>query len=300
MIQTYSLTQSHPPHSIINTTCLMILRKWYHLLFPGDIDRIKSNLNTWSTAISIKLGLDVDKGEFLPCFGFVDGTAREIERPGGPSVNQQSVYDGHHRFHGFEYQAVTSPDGIVISLFGPVPGRVNDIWMVHKSKLQELIEHEFPYEGGEGEEPRHYYVYADQGYMSSPFVLSGVRQPDEIQARMNRAWSDQRVSVEWTIGEIIALWQSLDCFRMQKAQQRLVAVWYLVSVLLTNCYTCMTRKSQASQHFGVLPPNLHEYLVPSSKKFKKWMDRYHPDDVRMFGDDDPNWGLDHPRYPPDI
>lgn len=292
---TQSLTQTHPPDSIINTTCLMILKKWYHLLFPGDIDRIRSNLHTWSTAISIKLGLDVDNGEFLPCFGFLDGTARQTTRQDGPSIIQQAMYDGHHRMHGFEYQAVTSPDGIVISLFGPVPGRLNDIWMVHKSRLQELIENEFPYEGEEGFD--NYYVYADQGYMSTSSVLSGVRQPNEKQARMNRAWSDQRVSVEWTFGEIVTLWQTLDCFRMQKAQQRIVAVWYLVSVLLTNCYTCMTGKSEASQHFNVVPPSLREYLVPFSKKFRKWMQKYRPVGVRMFGDDDPDWGRDHPRYP---
>jgi hypothetical protein len=74
-------------------------------------------------AISIQYGLDVENGGFLHCFAFVDGTARQIERPWGGSVNQQSVYDGHHRFHGFEYQGVTSPDGIVISFWSrPWPG----------------------------------------------------------------------------------------------------------------------------------------------------------------------------------
>lgn len=272
---------------------MLILRKFYHLLFPGDIDRINKNKRRWAETICRSLGLDVDHGEFLPCFGFIDGTAKRINRPAGVSVKQQAMYDGHHRFHGFEYQGITTPDGIVIMLFGPVPGRMNDLYMVKASNLEEMFEGEFRVweEGGE-----QYFVYGDQGYMTTPFVLAGKKDPSKLEAKMNRAWSDERVTVEWTFGSIIALWQSIDCFRMQKAQQRLVAVWYLVSVLLTNCYVCVRGKSEVSQHFDQCPtPTLEEYLTPCSEKFEEWRERYHPHHptfVSVFGDDDPEWGHD--------
>lgn len=269
--------------------------KWYHLLFPGDIDRIKRNMKRWAEAICTRLGMDVNNGEFIPCFGFIDGTARKTERPSGPSINQESLYDGHHRYHGFEYQAVTAPDGIVIMLFGPVPGRVNDLYMVKHSNIQEMIEKEFSEEEG-GEQ---FFVYGDQGYMTTPFILSGKRNPDPREARMNRVWSNERVSVEWCFNGILRLFQTLDCFRMQKPQQRLVAVWYLVSTLFSNCYTCMKGKSEVSQHFKCPPPSLTEYLTPCDQRFEKWREEYRPKNVniRMYGDN--GWGLDHPFKPED-
>ena len=112
----------HPmPHSILCATTRAILKRWYHLLWPGDISRIRANLHKWRRAICSTLRLAEE--DYLNVFGFIDGTARRTNRPWGMSIFQQALYDGHHCYHGFDYEGVTSPDGLIIRLFGPVSAR---------------------------------------------------------------------------------------------------------------------------------------------------------------------------------
>ena len=57
------------------------------------------------------------------CFGFVDGTVRQICRPG---KNQQVVYNSHKEYTPLKFQAVVLPNGIVANLFGLIEGRHHD------------------------------------------------------------------------------------------------------------------------------------------------------------------------------
>jgi len=41
--------------------------------------------------------------------------------------------------------------------------------------------------------------------MATPFVLAGKTGAGRLEVKMNRAWSDERVTVEWTFGSIIAI-----------------------------------------------------------------------------------------------
>ena len=68
-------------------------------------------LEQYAEAISMK-GAALDN-----CFGFIDGTARPICRPG---KNQRLVYNGHKRVHALKFQSVTLPSGIIAQIFGPV------------------------------------------------------------------------------------------------------------------------------------------------------------------------------------
>ena len=51
------------------------------------------------------------------CFGFVDGTVRQICRP---NENQSTVYNGHKRVHALKFQSVTIPNGLIANLYGPI------------------------------------------------------------------------------------------------------------------------------------------------------------------------------------
>ena len=51
------------------------------------------------------------------CFGFIDGTVREICRP---KENQRIVYNGHKRKHALKFQSVTLPSGMIAQMYGPV------------------------------------------------------------------------------------------------------------------------------------------------------------------------------------
>lgn len=54
------------------------------------------------------------------CFwGFIDGTLNAIYRP---VVDQQQFYLGYKRKHGYKYQLIVTPNGLVSSLMGPFIG----------------------------------------------------------------------------------------------------------------------------------------------------------------------------------
>jgi hypothetical protein len=250
-----------------------------HLLFPGDIGRLQRNLKHFAKAFNAKMGLR--PSDVLACLGLLDGTAREISRPTGAYHYQRSVYDGHHRFHGFDYQAVMTPDGIIWQLFGPVSARHTDSWMVNESKLLELIR-DFCWD----DEGKQYFVYADQGYISSPFLLCPFPVPTELQQRVNGAWARLRIGIEWEFGRIVALFQSLDQTRLQKALKSLVGLWYPVCVLLTNCLNCMYG-CEVSQYFSCPAPELEEYLSPPAAAYPEWLAQFRPDprNMHLYGDE---------------
>ncbi len=66
-------------------------------------------------------------------WGFIDGTFRPFCRPGS---DQQIMYSGYKKLHGFKIQAITTPDGLILTVDGPFEGKVNDLTMVRKSGLE--------------------------------------------------------------------------------------------------------------------------------------------------------------------
>ena len=89
-----------------------------------------SNLQLYAQAIS-------RKGSPLKnCFGFVDGTVRQISRPGD---NQRVVY-ANKRVHALKFQAVVIPSDLVANLYRPVEGRRHDAEMRKESPLDEKMD----------------------------------------------------------------------------------------------------------------------------------------------------------------
>lgn len=161
--------------SIVNFTTAWIVRKWGHLLYPGDIERIHSRLQEFVRATSRKVGLQ--EGKTLPCFGSVDGTNHEVCKPSGPWEMQNAIFDGHHWIWAFVYMAVTTPDGILSFVWGPEPGCMNDEYVVQQARLHDIIEDNFTGETPEGD-PIRYYLYSDGGYArNDDRILRGFPDP---------------------------------------------------------------------------------------------------------------------------
>lgn len=97
---------------ITNTVVDFIYRRhgekitsWNHeLLSPGS-------LRVYADAVHRK-GAALEN-----CFGFIDGTVRQICRP---DQMQRAVYNGHKRVHAIKFQSVTLPNGIIANMFGPI------------------------------------------------------------------------------------------------------------------------------------------------------------------------------------
>ena len=91
-------------------------------------------------------------------FALVDGTFRFSCRPGGRNSRQKAMYSGHKRGHGFNYQGVTTPDGIIIQCWGPCAGRRHDMWMLRASGLLAETLRFAKYLG------RQFLLFGDMGY----------------------------------------------------------------------------------------------------------------------------------------
>lgn len=69
------------------------------------------SLQEYADAINAK-GASYDN-----CFGFVDGTVRQISRPG---EKQRVMYNGHKRIHRIKFQSVALPNGLIGNLYGAI------------------------------------------------------------------------------------------------------------------------------------------------------------------------------------
>jgi len=185
----------------------------------------------------------------------VDGTFRETCRP---QEEQRTMYSGYKRHHGFKYQAVVCPDGLIGSIAGPYEGKINDHAIVRDSDLERDLQQVCS-------DRRPLYLFGDQAYKHLNGIFSpypGGRTLTGDKAAFNRRLSSVRIAVEQAFGQTQNLW-TYNAFSTQlRPGLQPVAAYYLVSVLLTNCYTCMRGNSAAGSRFLVRPPSIKEYLIP--------------------------------------
>jgi nuclease HARBI1 len=82
-----------------------------------------------------------DKGcPYDGIWGFIDGCKWQICRPGGNNLIQRPFYSGYVCNHCVSYHVVSCPDGIIHHVFGPLPGRVNDLNVLEDSNLLPYME----------------------------------------------------------------------------------------------------------------------------------------------------------------
>lgn len=62
-------------------------------------------------------------GESFCFWGFIDGTLNATCRP---VLDQEQFYLGHKRKHGYKFQSIVTPDGLVSSLMRPFIGHWGD------------------------------------------------------------------------------------------------------------------------------------------------------------------------------
>jgi hypothetical protein len=91
------------------------------------------------------------------CVGFIDGTVIGISRPGN-SFQQRAAYNGHKRKHALKFQALMSPDGLILHAAGPLEGRRHDWTLYMRSGLDEELE------GGLCIADTQYCIHGDSGY----------------------------------------------------------------------------------------------------------------------------------------
>ena len=190
------------------------------------------------------------------CFGFVDGTVRQISRPG---KDQRLVYNGHKRAHALKFQAVALPNGIVANLFGPVEGRRHDAGMLKDSGVLDALQ-QFAYTPA-GDV---LCIYEDPAYplrpqLMGPYKVGNVHVLTPQMIAFNKAMSEVRVSVEWLFGDISNYFKFIDYKKNLKIHLSAVGKQYVVCALMRNILTCFYG-NMTSEYFDTQPPMVNEYL----------------------------------------
>src|SRR2546421_886718 len=195
-------------------------------------------------------------------FGFVDGTLRGISRPGGKDMDQKLFYSGYKKLHAVKYQGLATPDGLVSSIYGPVVGKTGDykLWLESglSEKLRTLMGH-LP--AGE-----RLLVYGDAAYKAGAYGLVGAKtapaggELSSKEREYNKAMSSFRIVVENAFGIVSNKWRANGFTMGLRAGSSQVGSIYLVSVLLTNCLTCIRGGNQVSSYYSMEPPSLASYL----------------------------------------
>ena len=191
------------------------------------------------------------------CFwGFIDGTLNATCRP---VLDQEQFYSGHKRKHGYKFQSIVTPDGLVSSLMGPFIGRRGDWKMVEISGLVEKLR-----AVNGGRRPAHaLYLYGDPAYCTvygimGPYKNYLGRPQTSAQEKFNKAMSRLRIEVEHGFAIHQNLW-TWNGFHLGLKIRQGAAIGYAVSVLLSNIWTCM-RGNQTSYRFACAPSTPEEYL----------------------------------------
>ena len=190
--------------------------------------------------------------------GFIDGTVIAVARRGGAEA-QNVAYNGHKRKQALKYQAVTTPDGLILHAHGPLEGRRHDWTLYVRSGLEENLEEVMMVNGIQ------YCLYGDSGYslrlfLEVPFQGSNLTHS---QRALNVAMSRVRVTVEWAFKEVKLYWTTVDFKRKMRFAESPVGALYLAAMLLTNMRNCIYPNT-ISQYFRCLPPTLDEYLNKNS------------------------------------
>ena len=237
----------------------MIVEENYEKLFD-NIDYFVPRLETYNHAIRNKILTDAEFNDLgiqlFPCAHdtalFCDGTRWEVARP---IVHQNRLYNGKDRVHCFEFQGISAPDGMIVDLYGPVPGRHHDQWMLDHSIFNERLAH------AQAGLPIQFKAYSDKGYANDTHIYAAYRgQNLPLPLRLeNYFMSMQRIGIEWAFNKVCMISAFVDSYKVQKVQLSAVGKVYWLAAILANANTRLYG-SEASTYWGVKPPTLGSYF----------------------------------------
>ena len=107
----------------IYSHCATGLHGFHELLVTRD------RLRAYSDRVTLK------GGAYANVWSFLDGCKWPITRPGGNINLQRPFYSGYICGHAFSYHVLSTPDGMIVHMHGPLPGKDNDITTLIDSNL---------------------------------------------------------------------------------------------------------------------------------------------------------------------
>lgn len=239
--------------TFFNLVIVMIHRRWKHLLLWDHVRLTPELLTRCTEAVQ-------EKGCLLrETFGFIDGTAMRICRP---MRDQEEFYSGHKKYHCIKFQAITTPDSMIVHVGGPFIGRHNDAGMLIRSQIRHYLAAHARSAGG-----RQLVVYGDEGYGQSDEVQAPFRGNNltpEQEAR-NASMKRPRLSAEWSFGFISNRFGLLNHYQKLRVGLSPVGHYFPVAALFSNLLRCFGRFDTTQSYFGLPPPTPEQYLTPRAQ-----------------------------------
>ncbi len=231
---------SAPDCSIIVNNILADVHHCFSYLL-SSIDQLWMDHEHYCAAVQDK-GAPVNN-----VFGFVDGTLRQICRPGH---RQKEMFSGHKRHHDLKFQHVMLPNGLVCHSYGLYPSCRHDTSMYGVSgvdaQLSKLV----------GVDGRQLVIFGDAAYpvqlwLFAPFPEHAASF-DAQKALFNTSMSPIRSAVEWGFGKLTTYFAFNNFYTNLKLHLQPLGHYFQVATLLANCHTCYYG-SQVTSFFD-LPP----------------------------------------------
>lgn len=191
------------------------------------------------------------------CWAFIDGTHVHVM---WPSKYQKHLYSGYKKYHSLKYQAVVTPDGMIVHLAGPYPGAHHDSFMLTDSKIEQYFAmhandangNPMPSYGDEG--------YAGRGdHLQAPHQ-GAILMPE--QDERNKAMTKPRLCVEWAFGTICNKFAFMRDHHHHRVFMSPVGTFFLLCAILSNILTTLGHNSTTCSFYRADPPTTEEYLTP--------------------------------------
>lgn len=84
--------------------------------------------------------------------------------PQWPKHKPKGLSSGHKRFHCLTYQSVTTPDGLILNMYGPEVGRRHEITLYRQINMDAVLSSGLNFIGF------HNCIYGDPAYMLRPWM----------------------------------------------------------------------------------------------------------------------------------
>lgn len=145
---------------------------------------------------------------FKHCIGIIDGTLVGVSRP-ARCQSQLVMYNGHRRKHVLKFQGLTTADGIIVHIYGPIEGH-RHYWTI---SMRINLEEELP--EWLAVKDTKYWVHEDSGYawrlfLETPFHRSHL---DPVQLASTKASSSEKITVQWVVKENKLFFSAVECNR---------------------------------------------------------------------------------------
>jgi hypothetical protein len=162
-----------------------------------------------------------------------------------------------------------TPDGFILSLLGPFEAKINDHLMFRISNMPKRFN---KVQGPESP----LFLYGDIAYEGCYQVITPFQETRPLSAEQHKFndWvAIDRISVEQAFGRVQRLWHTnaLDADLRPRLQP--VAMWYAISILLTNVVSCL-RGNKVGIQYNIEPMSLEDYLEPEGYEFGMFLSFY--------------------------